>query len=181
MVFQVDHAALHSTSSDSRLFTDSTVRVKLTGDGTRLGKHLHVVNFAFTILEEGTKAYSPSGNHCIAILKEGEDYDSLRRGLQDIVCQVQDLTTITIRDQTLNIVYYLGGDWKFLALVTGVGAATSTYACIWCKCPTLERYDCSQKWSISDTAKGARTLEENRTLAKSRGKQKYNVVNEPIF
>ena len=33
--------------------------MKLTGDGTRLGKHLHVVNLAFTILM-ATPTYSPS-------------------------------------------------------------------------------------------------------------------------
>ena len=53
-------------------------------------------------------------------------------------------------------------------MVTGVSAATSSHACIWCKCSTLERYNCSQKWSISDTAKDARTFKEDRTLAKSR-------------
>ena len=45
--------------------------MKLTGDGTNIGKH-HV-NFAFTLLDEGDAAYSASGNHCIAILKESED------------------------------------------------------------------------------------------------------------
>ena len=29
--------------------------------------------------------------------------------------------------------FYLGGDWKFLAMVTGIDAVSSTYACIWCK------------------------------------------------
>lgn len=32
----------------------STIRIKLTGDGTRIAKGFNVVNFAFTILEEGT-------------------------------------------------------------------------------------------------------------------------------
>ena len=94
------------------------MRVKLTGDGTRLGKHLHVVNFAFTILDEGAKAYSASGNHCIAILKEEEGYASMKRGLQDIVAQVNSLDKIVVNDRELNIVFHLGGDWKFLAMVT---------------------------------------------------------------
>lgn len=54
---------------------DQKVRVKLTGDGTNIGKHLHVVNFVFTILDEGDLAYSAAGNHCIAIFKESESYD----------------------------------------------------------------------------------------------------------
>ena len=46
-----------------------TVHVKLTRDGTRLGKHLNVVNFGFNILDAGSKSHGPTGNHCIAILK----------------------------------------------------------------------------------------------------------------
>ena len=100
-----------------------------------------------------------------------------------MIHQVQNLTTITVRDQTVTIVYYVGGDWKFLEMVTGIGAATYTsrYACIWCKCPQLERFDTLQKWSIMDTDYGARTLEENIALAQSRAKEKFNVINNPIF
>lgn len=47
-------------------------------------------------------------------------------------------------------------------------------------CPSLERYDSSQRWSISDPAHGARTIEENTTIARSRSKR-YNVSREPIF
>ena len=49
------------------------IRMKLSGDGTLIGKHLHVINFAFTLLDEGEKAYSYEGNHCLAIFKEKED------------------------------------------------------------------------------------------------------------
>ena len=71
------------------------IKVKLTGDGTNIGKHLHV-NFAFTILDEGDAAYSASGNHCIAILKESEDYDSLKVGLHDIIKEVEQLHRILV-------------------------------------------------------------------------------------
>ena len=74
---------------------------------------------------------------------------------------------------------YLGGDRKFLAMVTGIDCATSTYACIWCKCPAIERYDTAQKWSISNVEYGARTMEENTRISQSRGK-KY-VSNSPLF
>ena len=52
---------------DASFIRDRTVRVKLTGDGTNIGKHLHVVNFTFTILDEGDLVYGAAGNHCIAI------------------------------------------------------------------------------------------------------------------
>ena len=70
--------------------------------------------------------------------------------LQDIVANVNALSMITVREQAFEIEYYLGGDWKFLAMMTGIDSASSTYACIWCKCPALNRYDTTQKWSIDD-------------------------------
>ena len=115
---------------------------------------MHVVNFGFTLLDEGSKAYSAEGNHFLAIFKEPESYDSLEKCLSDIVKEVERLTSITIGDKTFEVEYYLGGDWKFLALATGIDSASSTYACIWCKCPALERHSSTCKWSISDPQHG---------------------------
>ena len=127
---------------------------------------MHVVNFAFTILE-GDRAHSVAGNHCIAIFKESENYDAMKVCLSDIVKDVKDLEMIQVLDHSFSLEFYLGGDWKFLAMITGIDSATSTHACIWCKCPSLERYDSSQTWSISDPAHGARTIEENTLISKS--------------
>ena len=156
------------------------MRVKLTGDGTNIGKRLHVVNFGFTIIDEGDLAYSATGNHCIAIFKQTEDYASLKAALRDIVTEVESLETITIDGKNFRIVYYLGGDWKFLALCTGIDSASSTYACIWCHCPAQERHLSDTKWSIINTDEGARSIEENIRIANSR-KKTYNVSNVPIF
>ena len=156
------------------------MRVKLTGDGTKIGKHLHVVNFGFTLLDEGDKAYSPAGNHCLAIFKEPESYQSLKNCLEDIISEVNALSTIKVNGVTFEIVYYLGGDWKFLAIATGIDSASSTFACIWCKCPALDRHSFTQRWSMLDPNQGARTIEENIALAGSCSKQRY-VSNVPLF
>ena len=125
-------------SPDAEFIEKKRIRIKITGDGTRIGKHLHVVNFAFTILDEGEKAYSATGNHCIAIVKEAESYEALKPALQDIIMDVQTVTSLTINETTYSIEYYLGGNWKFLAMVTGIDSASCQYTCIWCKCPALE-------------------------------------------
>ena len=138
------------------------------------------MNFAFTILDEESKAHSASGNHCIAIFKEPESYSAMKLCLEYIVANVNALNTITVCELAFEIEYYLGGDWKFLAMITGIDSASSTYACIWCKCPALNRYDTTQKWSIDDVSHGARTIEENKRIANSRSKR-FNVTNEPIF
>ena len=84
--------------------------------------------------------------------------------------------SLSINDTT----YYLGGDWKFLAMATGIDSASSEYACIWCKCPALERHITHEKWSIPDAKCGARSIEENVRIASSRHKQ-FNVSRQPLF
>jgi hypothetical protein len=93
---------------------------------------------------------------------------------------MESLKSITINDITFDIEYYLGGDWKFLAMATGIDSATSTFACIWCKCPKDQRANTTRKWSITDTDHGARTIEENIQLA-GRSTSKFNVSNTPLF
>ena len=75
------------------------VRVKLTGIGTNIGKHLHAVNFFHNTWRRGQKAeYSASGNDCIAIFKESENYVVVKTCLKDIV-----------RDQKFDVEFYIGG------------------------------------------------------------------------
>lgn len=89
-----------------------------------------VVNVAFTILEDGQQSCSAAGNHTIAILKVSENYDELAAGLHDILQEARDLEIVTVEDKVFKLEYYLGGDWKFLALVCGLESAMSEYSCI---------------------------------------------------
>ena len=161
---------------------DHIIRVKLTGDGTWVGKGLHLINFGFTVLEEGSLAYSCDGNHPLAIFSSNEDYDGLYNALADIREDVETLKAIEVDGVTYQIVYYLGGDWKFLACITGIDSASSNYSCIWCKCSAEERWNMDKQWSICSESSGARTIEENIRLSKlPKSKKKYNVSHEPLF
>ena len=80
---------------------------------------------------------------------------------------VESMSSIDVNGTAFHIEYYLGGDWKFLALATGIDSASSKYACIWCKCPALERHLSDQKWSMLDPELGARTIKENIRIASS--------------
>lgn len=159
----------------------SNMRVKLTGDGTQIARGLSVVNIGFTILEEGqNRACSAYGNHSITILKVSE---TLKAALSDMCAEVIDLEVLTVGDSVYKIQFFLGGDMKFLAVVCGIQAATSVYSCIWCKCPKHQRWDMSIEWSITDQAKGARTIEEitqNCKLGKT-SKNRLNCSNPPLF
>ena len=153
------------SNPDAPFLQNKTLRVKLSGDGTNVGKRLHLINFTFTLLDEGSSVHSSQGNHLLAILKEPEKYDTLKIGLADIRNEVENLKTLEHSGIQFTVNYFLGGDLKFLAIVTGIDSASSTYACIWCKVPNDQRYDAEKQWSMSETAKGAQTIEENIRLA----------------
>ena len=89
------------------------VRKKLTADGTRIARSLDVVNIAFTIIDEGSRAQSVLGNYSIAILKVSEHYEELQAGLADIISKTKDMEVLTTQDQVYTIQFYLGGDLKF--------------------------------------------------------------------
>lgn len=76
------------------------------GDGTRIARGLNIVNVAFTILEEGSKAHSILGNYTVAILKASETYDELALGLQDICEEAQDLEVLTIQGNVYTIKFF---------------------------------------------------------------------------
>ena len=49
-----------------------TIKVKLSGDGTNIGKRVTVVNFTFTILNRKELAMGEKGNYVLAIVKTTE-------------------------------------------------------------------------------------------------------------
>jgi len=51
----------------------------------------------------------------------------------------------------------LGGDWKFLALSTGIEVTGPKYFCLWCKCPSEDKHICGT-WSAINPEKGAGTV-----------------------
>ena len=105
------------------------LRVKLSGDGTRIGKRLHVTNFTFTILDdEGPIAHTSEGNHIHAIVKVSDKYELLKLALEDICHDVERLNEIKVKSEMFSIEYFLGGDLKFLAIAVGIDSARSKYA-----------------------------------------------------
>lgn len=161
-----------------------TIRVKLTGDGTQIARGLSVINFGFTVLEEGMEAAcSASGNHTLAILKTSEKYEDLKAGLQEICTEAKNLKVITVDGRKFNVEYFLGGDMKFLASVCGIEAATCEHSCVWCKCPKSKRWNMDTTWSLTDSTNGARTIEEIAEKSKfaKTSKYRFNCCHPPLF
>ena len=151
------------------LSVDEPLRVKLSGDGTKVSRSLHVINFTFTLVDTPA-ATSVAGNNTIAILKTGESYDNLASGLVDIADEINSLKNIKVCGKEYILEYFLGGDMKFLALVCGINAANGTYSC------GSMGYD-----KIMVIYKGARTISEIETLSRKPTNKCLGCINAPIF
>lgn len=91
--------------------------------------------------------------------------------------------SITVQECHYAVEFYLGADWKFLAMVCGIDSANSKYACIRCTCLKEDRHDTTKEWSITDVKKGARTIEPISLASKlpAKSPKKYNCSQMPLF
>ena len=88
---------------------ENTIKVKLSGDGTQIGKRLKIVNFTYTILNEKDLAMGEKRNYILAIIKTTESYENLRESLSDLRNEMELLETITVNNCKYNIAYFLRG------------------------------------------------------------------------
>jgi hypothetical protein len=99
---RVQHLMEHS--EETALFRcNKELHVKLSGDGTWIGKRIHCVVFSFTLLEERSTVASVEGVHPLAVFREAEAYSCLQQALSDIIQEVEDITKEGI---TINGVLY---------------------------------------------------------------------------
>jgi hypothetical protein len=142
-------------------FSDELIHIKFAADGTNIGRNKKLLNLTFTMLNEGPKSLTASGNYTLGIFElEDENYDNLIVCFKELVEELANLKEIKIGSHTLSLILYYAGDWKMLAHSLGIQSANSKYPCVWCKCCKDDFTDKSLEWSISDPLKGARSHEE---------------------
>ena len=101
---RIRHLVKSNGDPNSPFLQNKVVHVKLSGDGMKIGKRLHVVAFTFTLLNENQSA-SAAGNHILAVFKQPESYNCLKLALADIINEAKELKTITIDGMTFEIAY----------------------------------------------------------------------------
>ena len=102
--------------------------------------------------------------------------------MAELAPRIDDLKDVTINNTKYIISKTLSGDLKYLAAISGVNNANSSYPCVWCKCKKNDFHDISQKWSISDPNCGARSIKETTDYMNLRSTEaRKGYVNKPIF
>ena len=162
--------ALIPKIKDSFINEEKVLYVKFSADGAQNVKNKLILNLTFTILNEGSKAKTASGNYTFGIFDiDKEDYEELCLVLNDIKDQIEKLDNIEIDGEMFKIETFMGGDLKILAIIYGINAANANIPCIWCKFDKTKlvnvdidevNAEIEKEWSIENLEKGARTIED---------------------
>lgn len=160
--------------------------VKLSGDGTCVGRSLSLVQMSITILQEGQVCKTCTGNHLVSLFKGPEKYDILSWALEDLRKTITETQSINVpgHSNPISITWFLGGDYKFILASLGLDAATANYACAWCKIHKNDRGDADSvtNYSMVDPNLNARSVTEMLHLtSQPKTSQRYNCSKAPLF
>ena len=161
---------------------ESTIQVKLSGDGARMSRTTNFMMMSFTLLQLNESVMSPKHNRTVAIINGPEKYATLKASLSPFFREVNELISngsTTVDGQNVQLEFFLGGDMKFLLMIMGINSATADYACVWCKIHKDNRWDTSKPFSHYNEAPQWRNLEEIKKMCHS--KDKFGCVNEPLI
>jgi len=88
----------------------SGITIKISGDGTRIGKRIHVVNVTFTIIDSN-KCGSANDNYPLCIIRTKEKYECLHLALANLHQEVDELQghLLKVDERELSIEILLGG------------------------------------------------------------------------
>jgi len=88
---------------------NDTLKIKISGDGTRVGKHMNFINFTFTIMNE-KRCGSAQGNYPLIIAQAKERYNELSIALSDLKKEISDLhdKQLVIGENSFTVKIYLG-------------------------------------------------------------------------
>lgn len=173
------------TTHPSIISEGEPVQVKISGDGARMTRNSNFILISFTLLQSTDDMMTAKGNHTIGVVNGKEDYDTLKRCFKDIFADINELVQdkkIDLDGKEINLEFFLGGDYKFILLMTGLSGATSHYACAWCKVHKDERWNMQYDLEYYNSSELKRTLQDLRESgAKKKSKQNYCCVNPPML
>ena len=96
--------------------------MKLSGDGARMTRSTNFIMFLFALLQK-PNVMSSKSNRTVAIVNGKEEYETLASSLKDFFQEVNSLIAqgaILIDGQKVKLDFFLGGDFKFLAMIRGI-------------------------------------------------------------
>ncbi|RIB27053.1 hypothetical protein C2G38_2261358 [Gigaspora rosea] len=116
---------------------DSTLYLRISGDGRNVGKKAKHVMLTVVLLNNLDKLHKPESHYTLVLFPGTENYYTLQNALAPLISDLQILSEqvfYEIGGRHWNVELYFSSDWKFLAICLGMNAANSKYFCPWCHC-----------------------------------------------
>ena len=150
---------------------DQRIRIKVEGDGRKVGNFKKQTMISFCVLDQGKMVLQPDSHHVLSITVGGEGYDDLINSLAQLFGDLGQLKAdgIWVNQATKEARFFphdslpdqawqrhdvdllFSSDWKFMAAVLGLEAANSSHPCIRCLCSHDEICDMVREWMTSRT------------------------------
>lgn len=130
-----------NTESD---FGNETLKMKIIGDGAKMTQKSNYILLSCALLQKQNRVMPAKGNHTIAVVNGSEKYETLQVFFKNTFSEINSLNekgTIIVDSQEVKREILLVGDYKFLLTALGLKAATSLYACLWCKIHKDKRWE----------------------------------------
>ncbi|XP_066913541.1 uncharacterized protein [Clytia hemisphaerica] len=123
---------------------EKSVMLKVSGDGTKLTRKSNLVVLSYSVIESTGSQLKSSGNNAIGVGMGSESYECVKESFADVIKDINDMAInpkITVDGKELDVNLIIGGDYKFLLMLLGMKAATSSNACIYCDINKDDRQD----------------------------------------
>lgn len=111
------------SEGQSGMTATEPIKVRISGDGVRVTRNTNYIIMSFSILQEEEELMSSRGNRTIAIVQGSEDFTTITKSFNEVFQEINDAQEegfIKVEDMNVPVELYLGGDYKFLLLFTGL-------------------------------------------------------------
>ena len=157
-----------------------TLKIKISGDGSRVSRISSFIVFSFNIVQDNTQ-FASLDHTVFCIVNCKESYDQLKDACKPVFDEINELIeagVLVIDGESYPIEYLLGGDMKFLQIMLGLGSSLSNCSCLWCKIHKDDRFDLSKPFEFYQSCDMARTRTNLVTDSK---RQAFGVKCKPLI
>ncbi|CAG8756780.1 42220_t:CDS:2 [Gigaspora margarita] len=114
-------------------YSESTLHIRISGDGRNVGNKIKHVMVTFTILNN-MNVFKSDSHLALLIYPGAESYDTLHIALSPLIRDLNDIKSgfVDKSGYKWNIKLYISADWKFLSICLGHKSANSANFCLWC-------------------------------------------------
>ncbi|CAF1105017.1 unnamed protein product [Brachionus calyciflorus] len=117
------------------------IQIKLTADGTNVSRSVKIINFCYSVINQGKKSAGVNGTYSLGIFQvEQENYESIKNWMSKIWGTLNSFDSFVCDGKNYKIEYFFCSDWKMSSIVLGLFSANSNFPCLWCEVHKQDLY-----------------------------------------